>query len=416
MPRALGTLVKIRGYERLSRYQYYVSLPDLLMDSVERDPSVPNAERLAELAHSFAHDVLNLAVLASRVLWHEALTPDMSRSPDLVAVGTDVESYFLFLKAACDLLAEITVEMGVDAGRRGQVPTGSFHDLSRWIKDNPSRIDARFHFLAQDSQWFDELHGIRTNLAHRGYDTLIYTNRVYFSFGTAPFGRVETSILRKDQGEAAESRKIAISPLLPLIKRFTQSTLRVSDQLTDAVIAHLRLAQPSKTHALCGVYVPALHGLNAYEPPTKSPRLQITVDCLHECGDYHHAAKIGFPDGHWWQFLVGLSECFNVRPIYIGPFSEGPPDTLVDWKVIFAPGGKKLGIVARDAISSDKRWLESAHGNLQKFIGEAQLEGATLVARTVHKASEALRPPGFPLVVSDRPSEAARTAFELLKD
>jgi hypothetical protein len=39
-----------------------------------------------------------------------------------------------------------------------------------------------------------------------------------------------------------------------------------------------------------------------------------------------------------------------------------------------------------------------------------------LVARTVHKASEALRPPGFPLVVSDRPSEAARTAFELLKD
>jgi hypothetical protein len=86
------------------------------------------------------------------------------------------------IKAACDLLADITVEMAVDARRRGQVPTGSFHDLSRWIRDNTSRIHARFHFLAQESPWFDELHGIRTNLAHRGYDTLIFTNRVHFSF------------------------------------------------------------------------------------------------------------------------------------------------------------------------------------------------------------------------------------------
>ena len=89
MVRALGTLVTVRNYERPSRYKYYVSLPDLLMDIVERDPNPPQAERLAELAHSFAHDLLNLAVLASRLLWCEALTPDVNRSPDLVAVGTD---------------------------------------------------------------------------------------------------------------------------------------------------------------------------------------------------------------------------------------------------------------------------------------------------------------------------------------
>jgi hypothetical protein len=166
MPRALGILINVSGDERPSRYRYYVSLPDLLMDTVEQDSTEPQAERIGELAHSFAHDVLKLAVLASRLLWYEALTPDTSRSPDLVAVSTDAESYFLFLKAACDLLAEITVEVAVDAGRRGQVPSGSFHDLTRWVKDNPARIDPRFHFLPQESQWFHELHGVRTNLAH----------------------------------------------------------------------------------------------------------------------------------------------------------------------------------------------------------------------------------------------------------
>ena len=92
MPRALGLLIKTAADERPSRYRYYVPLPDLLMDIVERDSAAPQAERIGELAHSFAHDVLNLAVLASRLLWYEALTPDMNRSPDLVAVGTDTEA------------------------------------------------------------------------------------------------------------------------------------------------------------------------------------------------------------------------------------------------------------------------------------------------------------------------------------
>jgi hypothetical protein len=378
---SIGILLNVGRDERPSRYHYYVSLPDLLMDIVERDSTAPQAERIAELAHSFAHDVLKLAVLASRLLWYEALTPDMDRSPDLVAVSTDAESYFLFLKAACDLLAEITVEVAVDAGRRGQVPSGSFNDLARWVRDNPTRIDPRFHFLAQESQWFDELHGIRTNLAHRGYDTLIYTDRVYFSFGTAPFGRAETRILRENRGEPADSRRIALSPLLPFVKRLTQSMLRASDQLVAAAVSHLSLEPPSTTHALCGVYVPALHSLDSYEPPVESPRLQIIVDCLHQCEDYHMAAKFGFSEGYWWQFLIALSERFAACPVYIGPFTEGPPDVLVDWKIIFAADGKKLGIVGRDMIATDKTWLQGAQGNLEKFVGEAQLERAALVTR-----------------------------------
>jgi hypothetical protein len=414
MVRTLGTLLKVKKDERPSRYGYYVSLPDQLMDIVERDPAAPQSDRFAELAHSFAHDVLKLAVLASRLLWYEALTPDMGRSPDLVAVSTDAESYFLFLKAACDLLAEIAVELAVDTGRRGQVPPGSFHDLARWVRENPARIDPKFHFLSEESQWFAELHGIRTNLAHRGYDTLVYTNRVYFSFGTAPFGRAEARILRERQ--PADSRRIALSPLLPFVKKLTQSLLRVSDQLAVAAVGHLSLGPPSKTHALCGVYVPALHGLDSYESPVRSPRLQIIVGCLDQCEDYNTAVKLGFPDGYWWKFLIGLSEHFASCPGYIGPFNEGPPDVLVDWKIIFVADGKKLGIVGRDMIATDKIWLQGVQANLENFIAEDQLEKAALVTRVAHSASGALGMPGFPLVVTDQPQTAARRAFELLTE
>jgi hypothetical protein len=51
MPRALGTFLKVRENEKLTRYHYYLQLPDQLMDVVERNASAPQAERIAELAH-----------------------------------------------------------------------------------------------------------------------------------------------------------------------------------------------------------------------------------------------------------------------------------------------------------------------------------------------------------------------------
>jgi hypothetical protein len=416
MPRALGKFVKLRKNEKLSRYHYYLRLPDLLMDVVERDSGAPQAERLGELAHSFAQDVLNLAVLASRLLWHEALTPDMSRSPDLVAVGTDTESYFLFLKAACDVLAEMAVEVGVEPARRGQVRSESFDKLSKWIRENPSRIDSKFQFLGEEVPWFNELHGIRTNLAHRGFDMLIYTDRIRFSFLTAPFGRIETRLLRESQGQPAESRRHTLTPLLPLVKRLTVSMLGVSGQLATAALAHLGLEAPSRTHALCGVYVPGLHGLDSYEPPVESPRLKIIVDCLHHSGEYLAASKLGFPDGYWWQFLIGLSEHFGISPADIGRFVEGPPDVLVDWRIIFVVGGERFGIVARDMILMENIWLKGAQEDLEGFAAREQLARAILVTRHAHKPSgqEDQNEPTFPVVVADEPSAAARAAFDLL--
>lgn len=211
------------------------------MDAVERDPTAPQGERIAELAHSFAHDLLTLAVLASRCLWYEALTPDMNRSGDLPAASTDLESYFLFLKAACDVLAELAVELAFEPKRTGQAPSGSFHDLTRWVRDNPARIDSRYHFLAGELEWFKELHGIRKNLAHRGYDTLVFTNRVALSFGVGPFGRIETRILREKRGQPqGESHKITLTPLLPFIERLTRAMLNVSEHLAVAAAAHPR--------------------------------------------------------------------------------------------------------------------------------------------------------------------------------
>ena len=386
------------------------------MDAVERDPTSPQSERLAELAYSFAHDLLNLSVLASRLLWYEALTPDMSRSPDLVAVGADAESFFLFLKAACDLLAEITVEVAVDAAMKGKAPSDSFDKLAQWVRKDPARIDPAFHFLALQLGWFDELHGIRTNLAHRGYDMLIYTNRAFLSFGIAASGRIETRLLRERRGLSAGSYGFTRTPLLPFVKRLSQSMQHVSDQIASASLARVKLERPSRTHALCGVYVPALHGLDSYEPPTKSPRLKIIADCLQRCGEYLTASKVGFPDGYWWQFLITLSEHFGTYPGHVGEFGEGPTDVLVDWKIIFIMEEKRFGIMARDVVSTEKIWLEGAKKSLEEFASDAQLARAVLVSRRAHPplATACVETAAFPIVVGDQAPVAAREAFELL--
>jgi len=382
------------------------------MDEVEQDLAAPQAERIAELAHSFAHDMLTLAVLASRCLWYEALTPDVSRSGDLPAVSTDLEAYFLFLKAACDVLAELTVELAFEPRMRGQAPSGSFHNLTKWIRDNPKRIDSRFHFLAADLEWFDELHGIRTNLAHRGYDTLVYTNRVTLSFGVGTFGRIETRILREKQGQPqSESHKISLTPLLPFIKRLTRAMLTASEQLSIAITAHRGFGFPSKTHAICGVYVPALRALDSYEPPGESPRLKIVAKCLRQCEDYVTASGFGFPDSHWWPLLVRLMGDFNAIPVYLSEFDED--SALLDWRIIFELNGQRLGIVVRDTINVDETSLQNSRHMLEEFVANAQLAKAVLVSRSVSKLSEASLA-SLPLVVSDPPADAAAKVFELL--
>jgi hypothetical protein len=116
-------------------------------------------------------------------------------------------------------------------------------------------------------------------------------------------------------------------------------------------------------------------------------------------------------------FLIALSEHFGTCPAYVGPFGEGPPDVLVDWKIIFLIDGKRFGIVARDMIGTEKIWLESAQKNLEEFASDAQLARTVLVARRANPpfAIEGVESAGFPLVVGDQAPVAAREAFKLLR-
>ena len=190
--------------------------------------------------------------------------------------------------------------------------------------------------------------------------------------------------------------------------------LRVSEQIASASLARLKLDCPSRTHALRGVYVPALHSLDSYQPPTQSPRLKIIADCLQRCGEFLTASKVGFPNGYWWQFLIALSEHFGTYPAHVGEFGEGPTDVLVDWKIIFLMDERRFGIMARDVVSTEKIWLEGAKQNLEEFASNAQLERTVLVSRRAHPpfATACVETPAFRIVVGDQAPVAARKAFE----
>src|SRR5579862_9369088 len=121
--RALGKLVEVKLDEELSRHDYYLPIADVLI-AASAASQADYAEHLAELAYSYADDILNLANLASRLLWFEGVTPDLWRSPDLVSVGVDTSSYFVTLQTACDIMADAIATLGA---KKGQAPTESFH-------------------------------------------------------------------------------------------------------------------------------------------------------------------------------------------------------------------------------------------------------------------------------------------------
>ena len=92
---ALGVPVDIDRDKTPTRFQFYLGLADAM-----RLKTGSASTHLKELSDSFSHDILNVAVLASRMLWYEGVTPGMWRSHDLVTVGVDAESYFVMLQSS----------------------------------------------------------------------------------------------------------------------------------------------------------------------------------------------------------------------------------------------------------------------------------------------------------------------------
>jgi hypothetical protein len=141
---ALALLITLDGEKTLTRSDYYLRLAYVLMDFAETHSSSSDVAEIAGHAHAFGNDVLNIAVLAANLLWFEGVTPDMSRSPDLVRISVDVENYLVLLQTACDIMADVIRRFGIPPKRRGQVPEESFHKRHNWAKDNRGRLASGF--------------------------------------------------------------------------------------------------------------------------------------------------------------------------------------------------------------------------------------------------------------------------------
>jgi len=66
----LASLVKTKNLTS-SRNQFYVPLCDILLDLVEQDMGGSDALKFSQIAHSLAHDLLNMGTLAGRLLWYD---------------------------------------------------------------------------------------------------------------------------------------------------------------------------------------------------------------------------------------------------------------------------------------------------------------------------------------------------------
>lgn len=383
--RALGLLVDVAPTEELTRFEYYLPFPNVLMHAAS---SLHDAgAHLEELAHSYSHDILNLANLASRLLWFEGMTPDVWRSHDLVSVDVDTSSYFVTLQTACDIMADAIATLGA---RRGQAPSESFHSLTQWVKRNPSRIAQEFRFVSRRLPWFEEINTVRTKLIHRGGDIWIYTDRVRFHWSVHLH-----SFPNKSEGARSQPHETAPAEptepprprivdrgfLLSDLHRLTKSLLDFSAILARRVAKHERLTSIPRKYVISGAFVPALHHiLRYYEPPKASPSLNLRAKCLATCGDYATAAYFGYPNGFWWQLLVAVAEGLGTAPeTSIIPIRVN--DVVHDAKIVFACKGRRYGLVLCDKLDPNSRWVREAGESAKKFATDRLLDRTVFVTR-----------------------------------
>jgi len=345
---ALGVPVDISRKASLTKCQFPLGLADALVCKQH-----PQSAHLKELADSFAHDVLNLAALAGRLLWYEGVTPEVWRSHDLIAVSVDSEAYYVMLQSACDIMADVIATLGA---KQGQAPWESFHKLNEWARKNPNRLDPDYRLVAAKFPWFEELNSIRTAFVHRGKTMLVYTDRLTFNCGR----------------------------LIPGLRDLTRAMLTFSDLLGLVITSEEELQKFPKRKVIDGVYVPALHHLlSQYHTPKRRTRVvKLTAQCLTACGGYVEAAYIGYPKGFWWKVLmsaaIGLSSSVVVATVPVN--ASG---TVHDCKFILSDGDRTYGLVACDHGTTQSRWLESAAASVKQMQSRYGPERVALLVRWI---------------------------------
>lgn len=378
---ALGVPVDIARSDALSRFQFYLGLPDALVGKEHSEST-----HLRELADSFSHDVLNLAALAGRTLWHEGVTPDTWRSHDLIAVSVDLEAFYVMLQCACDIMADVIVTLGVP--KKGQAPSDSFHRLNEWASKNPDRLELSYRELVtQPLKWFDEINSERTRFVHRGKTPLVYTDRVSFNRGG----------------------------LLPRLRKLTGELLDFSALLGHLVNPEEERRKSAKMRVIDGVYVPALyHLLYKYHTPQKSPGLIIGARSLAVCSGYVEAAYFGYPDGFWWNVLLLISQALGNGPI-AGNIPVNIGGLVHDSKFVFSRAGRRYGFVASDHGNNSLDWLAGATESAEKLQAEYSTDKVAFMVRQMEgSAPERLPNTNIPLFVESDTDKAANnviTAF-----
>lgn len=442
---ALGTLAtnkKVR--DTSSRHEFDIPLCDLLLDLVEQDIDSPDALPLTEIAHSFAHDILHVSTLASALLWYEGVTPDLSRSPDLVSVSVNVESSLAFLRSACDIIAPAFARFAIPPtkGKVSKRGTESLHGLLQWVglgdpppqdekrileaKAHYDSVSAPFHFLERHSAWFLHLRSLRDKLTHRGYSFTIYTERVFFEGFLKPPGVAELQRLhggyKQEDYRADAPPRFKRYKLIETIKEFTANTLELARDLAAAMTQELNMT-PSGTHFISGVHVPALSQLLLYETPTAAHGVQGSEDCnlrsnawyLLRAGDYLGAHDEGYPNGFWWKFKTRLSAICGRPPCSVS--KKQSSSDAPKW-FVFCCDGKHYGVLAIDWLKRDDTWMRDAEAELKNFAETKHLDSTVLVGRGWHGEVVGVRADslGQPrlLIASLDPAKAAEEAFTRL--
>jgi hypothetical protein len=376
---ALGVPTEIPRTDDLTRYEFYLGLGDALFCRAKSSSD----GHLEELARAFGYDVLNLAVLAGRLLWCEGVTPDTWRSHDLISVGVDVEAYYVMLQCACDIMADVIATLGA---KKGQAPWESFHALNQWALRNPERLTPEFRIVAAELPWFDKINSQRTKIVHRGEKYHLATNRVSFNGGD----------------------------LLPSLRDLTQAMLGFSEQLGRIVLPEAERKHFPEKRVIDGVYVPALsHLLEKYRVPDKSKELKLAAKCLLTCGGYVEAAFVTYPDGYWWTVLTTIAFALDT-----GPFAADIPvnigGEIEGCSFAFSSKGMSCAFLAYD--QPKLNWLEHITERAMQLQTAYNAERVAIIVRRM----DGVAPPdgstnrNIPLIVCDDPTQAAAAFMEAI--
>jgi len=390
-----GIPISVDRQRALDRFQFYSRLPDCLDWARGLETN-----HLREFADSFSFDLLNLAVLAGRLIRYAGITPESYFTRhDIIDVTVDAEAYFVMLQTACDTMADVICTLAVSSKKRKQAPRESFHRLQNWAKDqlgsHQPRINVDYaRIIARDFPWFTELNAIRTKLVHRGNTVWIYTEGCGFEWSL--------------NGAGSQIRRG--TDLLTSLQSLTRDMLNFSNELSLLVASDEELQSQPEKRIIDGLNVPAFHHLlDKYARPVDSENLILAAHSLMACRGYVEAAFIGYPDGFWWTSLMEISRALGrgMRASRVFVRSTG---AISDCRFVFANSAGNFGIVATDIAKDDSEWRKGITESARALRDDYVTDGIVIVARRA-EGDFPSHLEEFPTILSDDAQAVAKACL-----